>query len=273
MGRSELEANLNRLCQNLEDYAGKNGIAVPNPPSNAAGSLSACLFLAHSTSVEKFSAICASGRLSSAARLAAERGETLDPKKTEVVLGTAGSVFLYLAPFRYPHTGCGLLFAVTLESEHQHDGSAAPFDTGWLLRVPTRPDPSGPPRDFLARHEMPVPDHRRYLCLSMDVLFHRPGDYVEGVDPARAGPIGLTEGDPRRWTHEVRIPDHVWIRGGHLQAVFAPKSQVAADPDIEDLFTWCVREGVDRIQFDAPRASDFEALRRECLAYIRRTLQ
>jgi hypothetical protein len=166
-----------------------------------------------------------------------------------------------------------LLFAKSLESEHHSHGVAAPFDSGGLCNVFIRPDPAEPPRDFLSRHELPIPDHRRYLGLSMSILFHKPEDYVDGPDPRRPGPIGLTRGDQRRWTHEVRIPDRVFVRGSHLQAVFASRARVAADPEIEGLFEWCAMEGVDRIIFDTPRGNDFEALRRECLAYIRRTLQ
>jgi hypothetical protein len=181
-------------------------------------------------------------------------------------------VFFYVAPFRYPDTGCGLLFARTLEFHRSHDGVATPFDSGGLLKVFTRPDPAEPPRAFLSRHELPIPEHRRYLGLSMSVLFHQPEDYIEGSDLRWPGPIGLTGGDRRRWTHEVRIPDRVFVRGSHLQAVFAPRSRVAAEPAIRGLFQWCDAEGVDRIAIDTPRENDFEALRRECLAYIRRKL-
>ena len=140
------------------------------------------------------------------------------------------------------------------------------------MRICIRPDPAEPLRAFLSRHELPIPEHRRYLGLSMEVLFDKPKDYVEGLEPRRPGPIGLTGGDHRRWTHEVRIPDRVFVRGGHLQAVFAPTAQVARYPPVRSLFEWCEGEGVDSIAFAAPRRNDFEALRRECLAYIRQRL-
>jgi hypothetical protein len=44
---------------------------------------------------------------------------------------------------------------------------------------------------------------------------------------------------------------------------------VAADREVEDLFQWCVGKGTDRILFDTPHENDFEALRQECLGYIR----
>jgi hypothetical protein len=272
MSRHQWQANLDGLCRSLEDYAKENGIGVPNPSSGAASRLSDSLYLAHSTFAKSFRSICDSGFIYSAASLAAARGESLAPACTEVVLGTAGSVFFYVSPFRYPNTTCGLLFAKSLES-HLHDaGVATPFDSGGLLEWLARPDPAEPPRDFLARHELPIPEHRRYLGLSMAVLFDKPGDYFEGTDPLWPGPIGLTGGDHRRWTHEVRIPDRVFVRGSHLQAVFATTAQVARDPAVRSLFQWCEGEGVDRVAFATPRGNDFEALRRECLDYIRQRL-
>jgi hypothetical protein len=267
-----VQANLDGLCRRLEKYAKVNGVGVPNPSSKAAARLSDSLYLAHSAADEKFADICASGYLASAARLAADRNESLAPGRAVVVLGTAGCVFFYVAPFRFPQTGCGFLFAKTLESHRSDDGVATPFDSGGLLKVYSRLDAAEPPQAFLSRHELPIPEHRRYLGLSMEVLFHKPVDYVEGQEPRLPGPIGLTGGDRRRWTHEVRISDQVLVRGSHLQAVFAPRARVAADPEVEELFRWCAREGVDHISFDTPRRNDFEALRRECLAYTRRKL-
>ena len=269
MSGHQWQDNLDGLCRSLEDYAKVNGIGVPNASSKAAARLSDSLYLAHSTSVEKFSDICASGYLGSAARLAADRSESLAPARTEVVLGTAGSVFFHVSPFRFPQTGCGFLFAKALESHRSDDGVATPFDSGGLLKVCTRPDAAEPPQAFLSRHELPIPEHRRYLGLSMEVLFDKPEDYVEGLEPRLPGPIGLTGGDRRRWTHEVRIPERVPVRDRHLQAVFAPRSRVAADSEVEDLFQWCVGKGTDRILFDTPHENDFEALRQECLEYIR----
>jgi len=269
MRGQQWQTNLDGLCRSLEDYAQKNGIGVPNPSSGAAARLSDSLYLAHSTSVEKFSDICASGYLGSAARLAADRSESLAPGRTEVVLGTAGSVFFHVSPFRFPQTGCGFLFAKALESHRSDDGMATPFDSGGLLKVFTRLNAAEPPRAFLSRHELPIPEHRRYLGLSMEVLFDKPEDYIEGLEPRLPGPIGLTGGDRRRWTHEVRIPERVPVRDRHLRAVFAPRSRVAADREVEDLFQWCVGKGTDRILFDTPHENDFEALRQECLEYIR----
>ena len=272
MSRHQWQANLDGLCLSLEDYATKNGIGVPNASSGAAARLGDSAYLAHSTSRKSFSSICDSGYLNSAASLAAARGASLPPACAEVVLGTAGYVFFYVSPFRYPNTTCGFLFAKSLESHYRDDGAATPFDSGGLTKYLVRPDPAEPPQSFLARHELPIPEHRRYLGLSVAALFAKPEDYFEGTDPLWPGPIGLAGGDQRRWTHEVRTPDKVFVRGSHLQAVFATTAQVAHNPPVRSLFRWCEAEGVDGIAFAAPRRNDFEALRRECLNYIRQRL-
>ena len=265
--------NLLKLRGRLEAYAAANGIPVPSPVPPEAKVLSESLYLAHSTSSRKFSGIAGSGRLLTAAQLAAATEVPLRPDSDEALLGTADSVFLYVGPFRYPYTGCGLLFARSLEEHRKEDGVATPFDSGGLVSRFTRPDPSEPPRAFLSRHELPIPGHRGYLGLSLGVLFGKPMNYVDGVEPRWPGPIGLSGGDRRRWTHEVRIPEQVWLRTGHLQAVFAPTSRVAADPEIGQLFEWCKREGVDHFSFPISRGDDFEALQRVCLEYIRARLQ
>jgi len=268
MGRHRWKANLDQLCRNLEEYGTTTSPAGPRPSTAGAVRLSDSLYLANSASDKNFSAICASGYLTSAALL----GKSLSPDCPEVILETAGSVFFYVSPFRYPSTGCGLLFAHSLELHHDDDGVATPFDSGGLLKKLIRRNPAESPQEFLSRHELPIPEHRRYLRQSMDTLFHRPEDYVEGSHPRWPGPIGLDGGDQRRWTHEVRIPDRVLVRSSHLQAAFAPRARVVANPAVEGLFQWCATEGVDHISFDTPRGDDFEALRRECLAYIRRKL-
>jgi hypothetical protein len=268
-----LDDNLLRLRGRLEAYAAANGIPIPSPVPPEAKVLSEGLYLAHSTASARFSGIAATGRLLSTARVAAATGVPLKPGLVEVLLGTADSVFLYVGPFRYPPTGCGLLFARSLEEQHKEDGVATPFDSGGLVKEFTRLDLSESPSAFLSRHELPIPDQREYLGLSLSILFGKPADYVDGVEPRWPGPIGLTGGDRRRWTHEVRIPEQVWIRTGHLQAVFAPTSRIAADPEIGRLFEWCGREGVDRVSFPISRADDFEALQRVYLEYIRARLQ
>jgi hypothetical protein len=165
------------------------------------------------------------------------------------------------------------LFANTLESEHTIDGIATPFDSGGLLKVFASPDPSIPPREFLSAYELPIPGHRDYLKLSLDVLFTKPVDYVDGTAPHHSGPIGLTRGDLSRWTHEVRIPQRVAVQTRHLQAVFAPESVVSRYPEVESLFAWCATQGVDTIPFAAPHGGEFEIMRDKCRDYTLSKLQ
>ena len=263
MNIGRYQANFDRLCGNLTAYAAANC-----PPAPAAGdgqraarakTLSESLFLAHSTAGAKFARVCREGL----------KGFT---GSVEEQMGTAGHVFFYVSPFRYPSTDCGLLFSQSLETSRREDGLASPFDSGSLLRHCTLPDKTASPQDFLATHELPLPDHRHYLGRCMDKLFGDPADYVKGIEPLLPGPIGLTGGDHRSWTHEVRIKGQVSLQAGHLQAVFAPKAFSRRIPDIRRLFEWCLETGVDRIEVDGNREGDFEALQSACLAYISRKL-
>jgi hypothetical protein len=271
MSRLRWEGNLKELRQRLEEYAATNGIAVSSPTPEAE-LMSQSLPLAHSTTGEALSDICGCGQILSTERVAASRGTSLKADSAEGQLGTAGFVFFYLGPFRYPSTGSGLLFARSLEEDHGDDGVATPFDSGGLIEKFPRADPAEPPREFLSRHELPVPDHREYLGLSLGVLFAKPIDYLEGEEPRWPGPIGLAGGDRRRWTHEVRIPDGVGLQDGHLQAVFVAASR-DADPEVDRFLEWCMAEGVDWFPFDALRGDDFEVLTATCVEYLREKLQ
>jgi hypothetical protein len=272
MTRVEREANLVRLCRELQEYS----LTQAPPPAvqvlGQAERLSASLFLANSSSRRNFARICDTGFIACQDVLAAMGAVSLDPLGCETVLGTTGDVFFYLAPFRFPSTACGFLFAGTLENEHADDGVGTPFDSGGLHQHFERADPVEPARAFLGRHELPVPQHRQYLERSMRFLFHTPEDYVEEVQPFNPGPLGISCGDSRRWTHEVRIPGRVFVRTGHLQAVFASRSLVATSRPVENLFKWCSTEGVDNIAFDHPSGDDFEELRRQSLEYVRSRL-
>jgi len=272
MTRAQREQNLNRLLTELNVYALNNGVSAPDPCPPDAISLSEGLFLAHSTTDGAFPTICTSNQLLCPQRLAQLRGVPLERDCAEAVLGTGGFVFLYAAPFGRPHTGCGFLFSAMLEEEHSEDGAATPFDSGGLVRFCTRANPGESAADFFARHRLPLPDHRNYLRSAMILLFERPLDYLEGRDPRWPGPIGLTGGDRRRWTHEVRIPDKVYVRIAHLQAAFARTALVTSQPEVENLFRWCDLQGIEFVAFDTPRGDDFDTLQRECVAYIHREL-
>ena len=102
----------------------------------------------------------------------------------------------------------------------------------------------------------------------MQNLFADPWDYVEGVEPTFSGPVGLTGGDERRWTHEVRIRDRLIVRE-NLEAVFLPKARFR-DPIIEPLLTWCKEHNVPIESFEVPRDGQFEKLQKACLGYLHR---
>jgi hypothetical protein len=86
---------------------------------------------------------------------------------------------------------CGLLFAGSLESAYRDTGIATPFDSGGLVSVFGRLDPSEPPVEFLLRHELPIPQHRMYLALSMDITFRSAGRLCERSESAAAGTTWL----------------------------------------------------------------------------------
>lgn len=271
MSRHCWEENLARLQSRLDEYAKTNGLVATGSIFKKCGSLSQSLYLAHSTADAKFSRVCESNRLCSPQRLHAEGIKPLATDSVEATLGTANSVFFYAAPFRFPHTGCGFLFNHRLEQAHRDDGVAVPFDSGGLVNVFTRPNPAESAVEFLARHELPLPEHRDYLRKSLEQLFAHPLDYLNGNDPRHPGPIGLTGGDRRRWTHEVRLPDQVYVKTGWLQALFIPVSRVA-DAPIQKMLRWCEHQGIDIESFHGSRENDFETLLRACVDYIHRKL-
>lgn len=245
------------------------GIAAP---SEIAEKLSEGLFLAHSTSPINFEEICKRGQLSSKAEQAMEHGHSLSGNHHDVLNGTENSVFLYAGPFRYSGPGlslsssCGLLFAPSLETMERENGSASGFDSGGLGNPIQYPGGYSSARSFLEQHAMPIPEHREYLRLAMDNLFDEPKHYVDGTGPKFAGSLGLSGGDARRWTHEVRIPSLVKLLGGHLQAVFAPWTLVQREPAYQELFELCALEGIDTVP---TIAYDFLALQRACFDYLR----
>jgi hypothetical protein len=266
------EANLRRLSRELHGYADALGISHTTPSTALASRISAGIFLSHSTPSESFSNICRSRQLLSPVALAASRATSLRADCAEAKLGTADSVFLYAAPFRYPATACGFLFDPAIEGDNSLAGVAAPFDSGALMGKVRRLDQAEPAMNFLERHELPIPAHREYLALQMEALFDSPLDYLGVAEPRRPGPIGLSGGDCRRWTHEVRLPGQVALAGRRLQAVFASRALVETDPDVRRFIESCRRSGVDWVSFGAARAGDFEGLRRACVSYIRRKL-
>lgn len=194
------------------------------------------------------------------------------PGCAEEALGTSNDIFFSVGPFRYPSTACGILFSHSIESEHVDTAKATPFDSGGLVHRLGWPDADEPVSTYLARHELPAVDHRQYLSHTLTALFPSPKDYREGTDPLHPSPLGLTGGDARAWTHEVRLPGRVMLWGNlHLQALFL-KATVANDPNVEAMLTWCQRDGIDVIYLPAERDGDFTVLQRRCRQYLREKL-
>jgi hypothetical protein len=270
MSQLQRKANLNRLCEELDAYSASQVPPPPTHPSPLAEKLSNSLFLSNSSTPETFAHICQSRTLFSRERLASQ-GIPVKPGRAEVAMGTANCVFFYLAPFRYPRSACGLLFAGSLESERSPEATATPFDSGALHTHFKRTDPFEAAQTFLARHDLPIPDHRVYLQRSLRLLFRSPEDYLNRIDPLSAGPLGLSGGDSRRWTHEVRIPDSVSV-ATHLQAAFASHSVIAADRNIQSLFEWCEREGIDAERFHAREGLEFVDLESRSIDYLRKRI-
>lgn len=264
MTRQQRENNLARVCDDLTRHCASSlNLAQLPPPAP----LAEALLLAHSTSSGGLAGIQRSGFLQSAAAVYALKGMPVPPDSAESVLGTSGFVFLYTGTFRYPRTSCGLLFAKSLEAQHKDDGEASPFDSGGLLCHLQRPDPAELPRSYLQRHSLPLPGHRDYLGQCLSTLFAAPEDYLKG-GPIHSGPLGLTGGDARRWTHEVRIPECVQLRGPHLQAVFVPVSFAGPNSAIAPLLSWCLAEQVDVVAYQTDDFENFETLNRTCRDYL-----
>lgn len=157
-----------------------------------------------------------------------------------------------------------------MEAAYCVDGSASPFDSGGLVQYfdwPTKC--SETPRQFLERHELPIPGHRRFLHLRLAQFPELEGYFDSGAATVE-DPIGLQGGDPiRRRMHEVRIPAKIDIQSPHLQAVFAPANLIAALPRLRSLIAWCLDNNVDYRTFDPPGGDDFSALRSACIDYLR----
>lgn len=224
--------------------------------------------LSHAAPAATFAKICRSGAIISQQAVANMRKESLGDT-TEVVLGTENNVFLYAAPFRYPGTDCGFLFRRDLEDAADLKGAASPFDSGALEQFKESLDLGEAPRDFLAHHALPLPGHRDLLADTLTWSFRDPEHYIDLSSEPIGTPVGLSEGDRRRWTHEVRIQDSLPIQGPehHLEAVFIVRSR-GNDPEIERYLTWCEETGVSYRVVDEPGVDRHEALKRACVDYL-----
>jgi len=270
MNKARCQANLTRLLADLEGYRSASSLPTAGTATPACR-IAEGICLSHATSDASFSAICKTGRIYSKRRLDEEGLWPMHPKCVELVLGTENDVFFFAAPFAFPESGCGVLFGSPMESEHPEEGTSTPFDSGGLLNYFQRPDMVEEPADFLRRHEVPPAGHREYLRQCLSSLYADPFDYIHGPGPAHPGPIGLSGGDRRRWTHEVRLPGEVALRNCHLQVVFVPRA-IALNKPVKAFLKWCHSEGIQVEIYDSGRDNDFDKLLQACSAYLAKLL-
>lgn len=264
--------NLERLCREITDL---HGGERSNPDSDD-GKLCRCLAdrmpFSHATSLDTFGKVCDAGELLSLEKLHADPGFDWSAHPVETTLNTRSCVFVYAGPFRYPGTACGFLFRPGLAEARRDDGVATPFDSGGLLHHHGPPG-NEDPLAFLRRHDLPLPEYREYHMLVLDLLFDDPWHYVDGVAPARDGPMQFVvkpTTDARRWTFEIRLQDRLPVKP-HLQAIFVPNT-VLGMPSGTKMCSWCRAGGVDIIDYHAERAANkanFRELQRRSESYIR----
>ena len=201
------------------------------------------------------------------------RGETSDPDNPttdEEILGTNDYVFLFAGPFRYDASDFGFVFGADLEKTWTGPGEASPFDSGGLINK--FKGFTGNARDHFDRFRLPLYKHREYLAGKLRVFFPEPGAYIEPntvidvYDPV----TGLRGGDPRRWTHEVRLKNELDIHS-HLEAVFYRKSS-GGITDVEHFLVECQDQGVYTEAFDAPYNLEFDVMLNCCCDYIKRNI-
>lgn len=259
-------ANLERLSQFL----------TPHCPADAARATAAWhtaarLPLTHATNQGKLKAILHSGELLSQLQVGGRRGDA------ESILGTADDVFLYIGAFTYPGTECGFLFVPSLETGRRDDAIATPFDSGALGggKGVTPPASYSDGVACVRDHELPVPDYRRLLAVviadysaSPGGYLHEPGDFVCSCGAERGHPFGLTGGDRRAGTFEVRLPGRVPLRPPHLRAVFVQKGYEL--PELSALLA----SGVTIVGYEADSSDPdfFHALRSACISFIQEHL-
>ncbi len=273
METTNLSSNLSRLLQHIEEH----GHLHSRPPTKAkeriAKQLAEAMPLSHTTRRATFGNILNADQLSSPKRLVEYSKNSIDENNppVEYRLGTEDSVFLFAGPFSFPVKFCGFLWRADLERREDVEGDASPFDSGGLVDVFSRPDASESKRTFLDRHRLPLGKHREYLQRKMVWLFEDPWYYVDAPqddveidDPV----IGLTGGDRRRWTHEVRILGQLPLRAD-LIAVFLPRGEAGQhEVGLGDLQA----EGVDILRYESDEG-DFAVMQDECRSYLKNYLE
>jgi hypothetical protein len=256
--------NLARLCREHTDHC--KCIA---PRSDEAKAMAEKLPLNHATTQDTMVEILRSGALLSQIAVG------LTPHEAETALDTADDVFFYLGAFAYPDTECGFLFLPALEENYQSDGVSTPFDSGALVnKVSPPPGYAGTRIDFVRAHEMPVSDYRELLgrviadySRACEAYLQTPEEFRCACGASRNHPFGLTGGDHRAATFEVRIPKRVPLSHPYLHAVFVRNG---FEPrELAPLHHAGVR--IERFEPEAG-ADSSGALRAACISFIQEKL-
>lgn len=222
--------------------------------------------LTHAVKLDKLPGILTSEALLSQLQIGAKIREA------ERILETTDDVFLYVGAFGYPATECGFLFLSSIEDSHQQTGISTPFDSGALAttRYVKQPDhyPDGPA--CVRDHELPVSDYRKLLgtvihthSRSADEFLENPADFSCFCGVPRPHPFGLSGGDNRAATFEVRIPSRVPLKPPYLRAVFVPEGIVP--PELSALSA----SGVEIVRYTPiDDGNYFFTLRNACIQFI-----
>ena len=258
-------ANLNRLSKSFTSHCPPSSVR-----SSAAQNLAVKLPLSHAAPLGKLKQILDSKALLSQVQVGTP------PRAAESILETTDDVFLYIGAFSYPGTECGFLFVPSIESGRQVDAIATPFDSGALAsnKGITLPAHYTDGVTFVRDHEMPVSDYRSILSRVIADYTADPSNYLSEPDSftcacgaSREHPFGLSGGDCRAGTFEVRIPQRVPLRPPHLRAVFVRKGYELAE--LSELFALGVT--IERYEADS-EADFFHALRSACISFIQEHL-
>ena len=255
------KANLARLLATISDHCHSEPAREIDAQNRAR-----ITPLTHAVKLDTLPGILTSEALLSQLQIGAKIGEA------ERILETTDDVFLYVGAFEYPATECGFLFLPSIEDSHQQTGISTPFDSGALAttRYVKQPDhyPDGPA--CVRDHELPVSDYRKLLgtvihthSRSPDEFLANPADFSCFCGVPRPHPFGLSGGDNRAATFEVRIPGRVPLKPPHLRAVFVPDGIVP--PELSALFA----SGVDVVRYTPiDDGNYFLALRNACIEFI-----
>ena len=259
---TQRQTNLTRLSASLSAHCPPDA-----PRASAAQKLAVQMPLSHATAYGNLQKILRNEALLSQKQLGIPFGAA------ERMLGTTDDVFLYLGAFSRPHTECGFLFVPTVETDRPDDNIATPFDSGALASM-SFVKPPAPYTDgvaFVREHELPVSDYRTLLgtiisdySRGADHYLQRPDDFACACGMSREHPFGLSGGDHRAATFELRIPQRVPLRPPHLRAVFVRRG--FEPPELSDLFALGVT--IERYEADPSDADFFHALRAACVTFI-----